>query len=188
VDGLAFPWQVKVSPDGQHVYATGRSDNAISVFNRDPVTGRLTFREQQKDGVNGVDGLAGANSLSFSANGDFVYATGRTDNAIAVFSRNATTGALTFLEVHRDGVNGVDGLAGASGIKVSQSDDAVYVTGRSDNAIAIFSRNPVSGRLTFAGLKRDGVGGMEPTIWKPHPMVSISMRLAFLRMQFRPSV
>lgn len=161
VDGLAFPWQVKVSPDGKHVYATGRSDNAIAVFTRDPVTGRLTFQEQQKDGVNSVDGLAGANSLSFSANGDFVYATGRTDNAIAVFARNATTGALTFLEVHRDGVNGVDGLAGASGIKVTQADDAVYVTGRSDNAIAIFSRNKVTGRLTFTGLKRDGAGGVD---------------------------
>jgi len=33
---------------------------------------------------------------------------------VAVFSRNSTTGVLTFVEVHKDGAGGVDGLEAPS--------------------------------------------------------------------------
>ena len=42
------------------------------------------------------------------------YVTGNGDDAVAVFSRASSTGALTFVEVQKDGVNGVDGLATAT--------------------------------------------------------------------------
>ena len=49
------------------------------------------------------------------------------DNAVAVFSRNATTGALTFVEAKFDGVGGTDGLAGATGVSLSADGEHVYV-------------------------------------------------------------
>ena len=49
----------------------------------------------QKDGVGGVDGLDGAYSVTVSPDGNHVYAGGYTDDAIAVFSRKSSTGALT---------------------------------------------------------------------------------------------
>ena len=43
------------------------------------------------------------------------YVTGNGDDAVSgVFSRASSTGALTFVEVQKDGVNGVDGLAAAT--------------------------------------------------------------------------
>ena len=52
---------------------------------RDVATGRLTFVQVLKDGVGGVDGLYGADSVTVSPDGSQVYATGYYDDALAVF-------------------------------------------------------------------------------------------------------
>ena len=88
VDGLDGAYSVTVSPDGKHVYAAGRADNAVAVFSRNSSTGALTYVEMQKDGLNGVDGLNGAYSVAVSPDGKHVYATGHRENAVAVFSRD----------------------------------------------------------------------------------------------------
>ena len=49
-----------------------------------------------KDGVNEVDGLYGAKSLTLSADGNHAYVTGFNDHAVSWYERNASTGALTF--------------------------------------------------------------------------------------------
>ncbi|MDA1215525.1 MAG: beta-propeller fold lactonase family protein [Chloroflexi bacterium] len=161
VDGLQQARSVIVSPDGKHVYASSSIDNAVAVFSRNATTGALSFVEVHKDGVLGVDGLANSRSVTISLDGKHVYASGVSDDAIAVFSRNATTGALTFVEVHKDGVLGVDGLDVALVVDVSPVGKNVYVTGTDDNAVAVFSRNATTGALTFLEVKKDGVSGVD---------------------------
>ena len=95
----------------------------------------------QKDGVNGVDGLYGANSVTVSADGKHVYVAGRSDNAVAVFSRNSSTGTLTYVEMQKDGVWGVDGLDGAHSVTVSPDGKHVYAAANIDDAVAVFSRD-----------------------------------------------
>ena len=58
---------------------------------------------------------------------------------MAVFSRNSTTGALTFVEVQKDGVGGVDGLNGARSVTVSPDGSHLYAAGLLDHAVAVFS-------------------------------------------------
>lgn len=161
VDGLNGAEGVTTSPDGRNVYVAGNSDDAVAVFSRDPATGALTFVEQQKDGVGGVEGLFGAAYISVSPDGKNAYVTGLDDNAVAVFSRDPTTGALTFVEQHVDGVGGVDGLQGAFGIASSPDAKNVYVVGFDDNAVAVFSRDSATGALTFVEQHKDGVGGVD---------------------------
>lgn len=161
VDGLAQANDVVVSPDGHHVYVAGLGDSAIAAFARDAGTGVLTFVEQQRDGVGGVDGLASAFRIALSPDGGHVYVAGLFDSAIAVFARNATTGALTFVEQKKDGVGGVDGLAQATSVTVSPDGAHVYATGASDAALAVFTRNPVTGALTFVEREKDGSGGVD---------------------------
>src|SRR5260370_32831893 len=48
-----------------------------------------------------------------------IYVSSAGDSAIAVFSRNVSTGRLTFVEAQFDGVNGVTGLRGAAAVRVS---------------------------------------------------------------------
>jgi 6-phosphogluconolactonase (cycloisomerase 2 family) len=161
VDGLAQASDVAVSPDGDHVYVTGEDDDAVATFSRNPSTGALTFVEQQKDGVNGVDGLDGASAVAAAPGGAHVYAVSNVDNAVVTFSRNPSTGALTFVEQDKDGVGGVDGLLGASAVAPSPDGAHVYTAALSDNAIATFSRNRATGALTFVEQDKDGVGGVD---------------------------
>jgi len=170
VDGLYGARSVAVSPDGGSVYVIGTLDKAIAVFRRDATTGALTFVEVKKDGAGGVDGLDGAFSVAVSPDWKHVYVTGIDDNAVAVFSRNVTTSALTFVEVKKDGAGSVDGLYGARSVAVSPDGGHVYVTGASDDAVAAFHRNATTGALTFVGVQKDGVGGVDG-LWNASAVV-----------------
>jgi 6-phosphogluconolactonase (cycloisomerase 2 family) len=161
VDGLDNAHAAAVSPDGAHVYVASDADDAVAVFARDPLTGELTFVEAEFDGIGGVDGLDGTEALALSPDGAHLYAAGLLDNAVAVFSRDAGTGELTFVEAEFDGAGGVNGLAGANSVAVSPDGGHVYVAGRFDDAVAVFQRNAANGTLTFLDVEIDGAGGVD---------------------------
>ncbi len=139
--GLGGARAVAVAPDGRHVVVAGETADGVAVFTRNLTTGALTFAEAQLNGSGGVSGIDGASALAFSPGGDALYVAGFASNSVAVFSRNASDGHLGFLEKETDGVLAVDGLAGARGVAVSPDGSLVFVTGATDGAIAIFSRN-----------------------------------------------
>ena len=92
---LGGPVDVAVSPDGGQVYVLADTDAALTVFNRDPSTGALTFASAFVNGVGGVQGLDQNMRLVVSPDGNAVYVVG--NNRFATFGRNTSTGALTFL-------------------------------------------------------------------------------------------
>jgi 6-phosphogluconolactonase (cycloisomerase 2 family) len=159
VGGLGNPSAVALSPDGAHVYVTARTENAVTVFARNAGTGRVTFVESQVDGVGGVDGIALPSDIALSPDGAHVYVAGGGESAVTVFARNAGTGALTFVEVLRNGFANVEGLAGPRTLLVSPEGTHVYV-GSADDAIVMFDRNMGTGELLFARVVRDDVGGI----------------------------
>ncbi|RLE33528.1 MAG: hypothetical protein DRJ61_07050, partial [Acidobacteria bacterium] len=161
VSGIEGASSSAVSPDGAHVYVTGSIDDAVVVFGRDAITGALTWIEQQTDNVSGVDGLDGAAAVAISPAGNHLYAVGAEEDKLAVFSRNAGSGALTWVEVHTDGNLGVDGLAGAHDVVVSPDGAHVYVAGPTDSSIAVFSRNAGTGALTFVEFHKDDTGSID---------------------------
>ncbi len=160
VVGLGGAYGVTISPDGRSVYAAALNDDSIVVLSRDAATGALTFASRVQDGVAGVDGLNAATAAAVSPDGRHVYATGFTDNAVAVFARNTETGALTFLERKRDGEAGILWMAGPSYVAVSDDGLNVVVSAGADNAINVFRRDPASGRLSLTQLERDGIDGV----------------------------
>ena len=161
VDGLLFPFCVAVSPDGKHVYVAAPQDDAVTLFDRNPSSGELTFVEFVEDGMSGVDGLRTVVSVRVSPDGKHVYAVGRGDSAVAVFSRSSADGTLSFVEVEKDEVDGVDGLGGATSVAVSPDGNNVYATGSHDDAVVAFGRDSSSGVLTYIGSMRDGVDGVD---------------------------
>ncbi len=187
VDGLDSVDGVIVSPDGKHVYAvSGKSlpnltqgDDAVAVFARDtdpisPTFGELMFVEALFDGVGGVNGLHEVQNVDISPDGRHVYTAAETDAAIgtdpdddwlAVFSRDATTGRLTFVEAH----NSVDrpecGItfqsSSTADVKVDPAGVFVYATDPRENTLVEFVRSFTNGTLgnqkaTCKGAKRNG--------------------------------
>ena len=53
--------------------------------------------------MNGVDGLNGANDVTLSADGKHACVTGNSDQAVSWYERNASTGALTYQGIAKDG-------------------------------------------------------------------------------------
>jgi 6-phosphogluconolactonase (cycloisomerase 2 family) len=173
VDGLDKAHSVASSPDGKHVYVVGYEDDAVSVFSRDPSSGTLTFVEFKQDGVDGVDGLWAPYSVALSPDGKNVYVAGSADDAVAVFSRDSSTGALTFVQVVKDTDSGVDGLNGAVAVAVSPDGENVYVSSVVDNAVTMFIRKDSTGALTFKQVLKDTDPGIDGLDWPESIAVSL---------------
>jgi 6-phosphogluconolactonase (cycloisomerase 2 family) len=177
IDGLGGASSLAISPDGRHFYVTGATDNAIAVFSKPGAGGEdgnptlplfvQSLANGDMDGLNIVSGIVGASSVTVSPDGQHVYVTGEASNAIAVFSRNSSTGQLTFVESLEDSgldqmSNSVENLLAPVSVSVSPEGNMVYVAAAGSDAITVFARDFSSGALTFleslANGQEDGSG------------------------------
>ena len=89
----------------------------------------MTQTDVIKQGDGSLNGLDGAWDVTLSADGNHAYVTGIFDDAVSWYERNATTGALTYGGMLKDGVDGVDGLDAAISVTLSSDGNHLYVTG-----------------------------------------------------------
>jgi 6-phosphogluconolactonase (cycloisomerase 2 family) len=102
------------------------------------------------DGTGEADLLDDTDDVAISRDGEHVYVTGAgDDDGVSVFRRNQRNQKLSFVQDLADDTDGVNGLATAEDVAVSPDGRFVYVTGYGDDALAVFKRNPRSGRLRF---------------------------------------
>jgi 6-phosphogluconolactonase (cycloisomerase 2 family) len=204
ITSLDESWDVAVSPDGLHVYATAKNDNALTAFSRSTTDGTLTLVDAYVDGTGDIDGLGGASHVAISHDGKFVYASSALDNQVSVFARDAGTGELTLVEsapgmyestkivispddahvylvdtwaviiYQRDVATGELSLIEQFNVKsqglvdaatdIAFSPDGVHlymVTGEFSDKLAVYQRDAATGLLTFVQLLRDDVSGVD---------------------------
>jgi hypothetical protein len=105
--GLNIIWNVQavtVSPDNKSVYSAGNTKNSLTVFNRDVATGALTYSTSFNESESGVDSINGAFSeISISQDNKNLYGIGP-KNALAVFNRDISNGALTYSACFKDSI------------------------------------------------------------------------------------
>jgi len=159
------PLDVVVSPDGLQVFVTSDFSSSLSVFNRDVVTGLLTFQESFKDSVSGISGLGGATGVSISNDNRQIYVLGRAVDSIAWFYRS-NTGVISFKGVISQANDDFIGLDSPTALLMSHDDSRLYVLGFDDSTLVTFDRNQDSvdlnyGHISFADIEQDDVNDIE---------------------------
>ena len=159
-NGLDRASGIAVSPDGRTVYVAANTGNGVAVLSRNRKTGKLTETGCVADAnaacAKGT-GLKGATYPAVSPDGRNVYVASASSNAVAIFTRDAATGALTEQGCLTDATSAdanctkSPGLRGASTVAVSGDGRNVYVAARDSSAVTSFARNATTGALTSLG-------------------------------------
>src|SRR5262249_34571621 len=148
--GFANNASMVIPADGKHLYASGTFSNNLAVFARNQVTGTLTFVEERLNGVGGVTGLETPWAITASPDGKNIYVSGcYNTSCVSTFTRNTTTGSVTYQGKLEQGVGGVDGMKVAFALTTTPDGKLVLVNGASDSGVAAFARDPGTGALTF---------------------------------------
>ncbi|WP_409310673.1 beta-propeller fold lactonase family protein [Pectobacterium sp. B1J-3] len=159
VNGLNTITTLVQSKDGASVYVAGGSGSVYSLvqFSRDTATGQLSYvgivATQGVDGVSGLD--ATVSEIVLSDDGTSLYtingvtpmdgSTGK--DAVTFFSRDTTSGALTFI----GSLIGSDTLPlkSPSGIVLSSDGTSAYLSNLGNHSITVLSRDVDTGSLSY---------------------------------------
>lgn len=160
--GLAQARAVAVSPNGADLYVAGddTSDNAAGTLVRispgSPAMPPEVTGSALREGVNNVTGLATVADMAFSADGRYLYISSSTDNAVAVFARDTTTGALSFQQSVVNGQGPVSGLKAPGQLALSTDGRYLYVAAGGSNAVTVFQRDGSTGELSIVQTLAEG--------------------------------
>lgn len=159
VNGLNTITTLVQSNDGSSVYVAGGSGSVYSLvqFSRDTTTGQLSYvgvvATQDVNGVSGLD--AAVSEIVLSEDGTSLYTIngvtpvdGSTSkNAVTFFSRDTTSGALTFVGslVGSDTIP----LRSPSGIVLSSDGTSAYISNLGNHSITVLSRDAATGSLSY---------------------------------------
>lgn len=147
--GFASATMNLLSRDQNDLYIAAYYGNKIYHYRRNPTTGLLTFGERigPDHGDPDVDGLV---YLREAIDGRFLYANCLYSNGLAIYSRNTTTGVLTFVNVIKS-TDLAPSVALGEPVHIEMSPDGLflYILGSSDNSVAVFSLNTTTGQPTL---------------------------------------
>ena len=159
---LATSYQPVASPDGKFVYDVAQQGD-LDIFSRDPSTGALAYVgcvsgggdcDVGVDDLTNVNGMNNPQEMAISPDGASLYVVTAGGNALVEFTRNQSTGALTwdrcFSSTGASGCTAAFALDNPYGVAVSPDGTSVYTTSGNDSAISLFPRNPNTGLLTGA--------------------------------------
>jgi hypothetical protein len=190
LSGLDSLYGISVSPDGKSAYALSHVDDAIARFSRNPSTGALTYQDciSGRTETTACAQLASAKSggldsgfdepygIAISPNGASVYVSAQEDDSIATFSRNTSTGALTYqgcvtgetatgpapgngscaTAIPSKAPSGTNsGIDKVRNLAIDANGESLYATSGQDDAIARFTRNTGTGVLTYVNCFTD---------------------------------
>lgn len=159
---LVAPDVIVASSDGKNVYVGSFFGNAVASFARDPSTGALSqltgtaacIAESNVACAPGI-ALGSPEGMAISTDGSTVYVGSALSNAVAILSRDPSTGALAqatdgsgcIVNAPLTGCTTGVQLAGANAVALSTDNRQAYVTSLLSNSTTSFDRSS-TGTLT----------------------------------------
>jgi 6-phosphogluconolactonase (cycloisomerase 2 family)/predicted secreted Zn-dependent protease len=145
--------KLTVSDDGKFLYWGDINANRVYVFSIDVSTGGLTHLQTFNNGDSGSL-INGVTDLKISPDGLFLYIAATRDDYLTVFSRDITTGLITFASDIASPNGAVRSLA-------ISPDGATLIAADQSNSIRSYARDFTTGALTLIEEERDGVNGVD---------------------------
>lgn len=147
-DGLT---RLALSKDNKNLYACtrnggGSTANAVYAFSVDSSTGQLDTLQHVNNGDVDVYGTLYFVDIAVSADDQYVYALSEED-ILKIYSRNLSTGMLTFLKDIAIHPIDIATYFNANRILISKDNKYLYLT--SNYAIKVFQRNTTNGDLSL---------------------------------------
>jgi DNA-binding beta-propeller fold protein YncE len=158
MEGIDDPTGVAVSADSKDVYVADFGADAVAHLRRNTTNGNLIPKEcvietdaspSDTCGDN-FPGLAAADSVAVSPDGNSVYAVGAFSNAIVRFNRNSVNGTIHPVSCVQDPSVAFEtcskeqiGMGRPEGVVVSPEGNSVYVVAHDDSTLVRFDRSPV---------------------------------------------
>jgi 6-phosphogluconolactonase len=138
-----------LSADNRFLYAPDLGIDRVMIYRFDDGTGRLEPAEQPWFQA---PAGSGPRHISFDKDGRFAYLLEELSGSVSVLACDPQTGRLSSIQHISTLPEGFRGFAGSAEILVSPDGKFVYASNRGDShTIAIFQRNPKTGKLSLAG-------------------------------------
>ncbi|MCF6318742.1 MAG: lactonase family protein, partial [Proteobacteria bacterium] len=143
VTDLGAAADLVVSGDGAHVYALGRADDSVVVFNRNSTDGVLSFDTALTKANPDFIGLNSPNAIITNPTDDRAYILGFDDSTMVPFTRDNISssndfGDLEFADLEQDEVAGVTKMNGPTSLAITSNGSWVIVAAGIDNALVVF--------------------------------------------------
>ena len=164
IQGLDGASDLALSPDGRLLFAASETGDALGVWqvnarvSTPTIThGALYLDDDETAGLpEGADaefdGLDGVSDITLSSDGNLLFVTARTDDALSVWEVDAATDTLAQSALHQDGINGIDGLDGAFAVALSQDDSLLFVTGNDVDSLGLWRIAPIPRALPMKSI------------------------------------
>ena len=148
----AGPRHAKFSPDGKFYYALNELDGSVDVLAYEATRGKLTPVQTISGLPADFTGQNQSAEIRVHPNGRFVYTSNRGHDSITVFSRHATTGRLSLVEIVPCGGRHPRNFA------LSPDGGWLLCANRDTNNLVVFAVDQTTGRLTPTGEQADVPG------------------------------
>ena len=136
----------------------------VMIFKFDPAEGTLVAADPA---FAPVKAGAGARHIAFHPNGRWAYVITEMASTITAFSYDGANGKLAEFQTESTLPKDYAGRSTCAEVAVHPSGNCVYGSNRGDDSIAVFSCDPVTGRLSF--VERDPTGGKTPRQFEIDP-------------------
>ena len=147
----AGPRHFAFHPDGRHGYSVNELDLTVTGFGFDPHAGTLAPFQAISTLPADVTDRKGFSTAEIVAHpgGQFVYASNRGHNSIAMYAVDAATGRLEFL--------GVEPIRGQTprNFVIDPSGRFLLAAGQDSDTVTVFAIDAETGRLSFTGQSLD---------------------------------
>ena len=176
VDNVGFPWEIALSPEGEHAYVVDLSGGfpndpqippGIRIFQRDSQTGLLSRVGDCCTEVSDPALVESGVSFQFHPNGEQVYVIGFHESRVSRFNRDTSTGLLEWAEEISEFSSGAPKLLGASRMGMDPGGNTLYVPSNEDDSLTVIALAAPNGPMAVVQQWIDGEGALVDGLDRP---------------------